>query len=110
MVLRNASMNSGDRVSPPSKLSDVSSQSTLPSFLAMKPSRLAAMWIVTRESVTEPPLQHDKRQPPSELEADPGHPRHLDKPAALVETDRARVLAVDGRHHDALPAGPGSLA
>src|SRR5262252_8245319 len=36
-------------VSPPSKVSDVSSQSTLPSFRAMKPSRLAAMWIVTRD-------------------------------------------------------------
>src|SRR5262249_50700284 len=30
--------------------SEVSSQSTLPSFRAMKPSRLAAMWMVTRES------------------------------------------------------------
>src|SRR5262245_15949330 len=109
MVLRNASMNSGDSVSPPSKLSEVSSQSTRPSFRAMKPSRLAAMWIVTRDSVTEPPLQHDERQPPSELEADPGHPRHLDEPAAFVEADRADVLAVDGRHHHAFPARLGSL-
>ncbi len=31
------------------KVADVSSQSTLPSLRAMKPSRLAAMWIVTRE-------------------------------------------------------------
>src|SRR6476469_1988844 len=38
-------------VSPPANSSEVSSQSTLPSFRAMKPSRLAAMWIVTRESV-----------------------------------------------------------
>src|SRR5262249_10159961 len=30
--------------------SEVSSQSTRPSLRAMKPSRLAAMWIVTRES------------------------------------------------------------
>src|SRR5215475_12321117 len=48
MVLRNSSTYSGGSVSPPSKWSEVSSQSTLPSFLAMKPSRLAAMWIVTR--------------------------------------------------------------
>src|SRR5215475_5441955 len=48
MVLRNSSTYSGANVSPPSKWSEVSSQSTLPSFLAMKPSRLAAMWIVTR--------------------------------------------------------------
>src|SRR4029453_15683479 len=44
-------MNPGSMVSPPANSSDVSSQSTLPSFRAMKPSRLAAMWIVTRESV-----------------------------------------------------------
>src|SRR5258706_4285044 len=37
-------------VSPPTKSSAVSSQSTRPSRRAMKPSRLAAMWIVTRES------------------------------------------------------------
>src|SRR5262245_46712154 len=36
-------------VSPPSNVSDVSSQSTRPSFLAMKPSRLATMWIVTQD-------------------------------------------------------------
>src|SRR6185369_12866455 len=40
----------GSRVSPPTNSSVVSSQSTRPSFRAMKPSRLAAMWIVTRES------------------------------------------------------------
>src|SRR5882757_592495 len=51
MVLRNASTNPGSMVSPPANSSAVSSQSTLPSFRAMKPSRLAAMWIVTRESV-----------------------------------------------------------
>src|SRR4029077_14736979 len=44
-------MNPGSMVSPPANSSEVSSQSTLPSFRAMKPSRLAAMWIVTRESV-----------------------------------------------------------
>jgi hypothetical protein len=49
--LRNASTNPGSIVSPPTNSSEVSSQSTLPSFRAMKPSRLAAMWIVTRESV-----------------------------------------------------------
>src|SRR6185295_8608777 len=49
MVLRNSTTNSWDIVSPPSKWSDVSSQSTLPSFLAMKPSRLDAIWIVTRD-------------------------------------------------------------
>src|SRR4029077_938531 len=43
--------NPASMVSPPANSSDVSSQSTLPSFRAMKPSRLAAMWIVTRESV-----------------------------------------------------------
>src|SRR6186713_2342232 len=37
-------------VSPPANSSEVSSQSTRPSFRAMKPSRLAAMWIVTCES------------------------------------------------------------
>src|SRR4029453_2872609 len=51
MVLGNASNNPGSMVSPAANSSDVSSQSTLPSFRAMKPSRLAAMWIVTRESV-----------------------------------------------------------
>src|SRR5262250_2003233 len=49
MALRNSSADSWDRVSPAVNWSDVSSQSTLPSFLAMKPSRLAAMWIVTRD-------------------------------------------------------------
>src|SRR5260221_9254766 len=37
-------------VCPPANSSEVSSQSTRPSFRAMKPSRLAAMWIVTFES------------------------------------------------------------
>src|SRR5579875_3746306 len=37
-------------MSPSANSSEVSSQSTLPSFRAMKPSRLAAMWIVTREA------------------------------------------------------------
>src|SRR5436190_22947203 len=36
-------------VSPPANSSEVSSQSTLPSLRATKPSRLATMWIVTRE-------------------------------------------------------------
>ncbi|WP_353268339.1 serine/threonine-protein kinase [Gemmatimonas sp.] len=40
---RKASTNSGSIVSPPANSSDVSSQSTRPSFRAMKPSRLAAM-------------------------------------------------------------------
>jgi hypothetical protein len=35
---------------PSANLSDVSIQSTLPSLRAMKPSTLAAMWIVTWES------------------------------------------------------------
>src|SRR5215813_13217830 len=51
MVLRNASTNSGSIVSPSTNSSEVSSQSTRPSFRAMKPSRLADMWIVTRDSV-----------------------------------------------------------
>src|SRR5881397_984332 len=50
MDSRNASTDPGSMVSPPANSSEVSSQSTLPSFRAMKPSRLAAMWIVTRES------------------------------------------------------------
>src|ERR1019366_2372881 len=37
--------------SPPSNVSEVSSQSTLPSFRAMKPSRLATMWMVTQDSM-----------------------------------------------------------
>src|SRR5215831_11903378 len=49
MVLRNASTNSGSIVSPSTNSSEVWSQSTRPSFRAMKPSRLAAMWMVTRE-------------------------------------------------------------
>src|SRR6185312_3864742 len=49
MVLRNSKTNSWDIVSPPSKWSDVSSQSTLPSVLAMKPSRLDAVGMVTRD-------------------------------------------------------------
>src|SRR5687768_8803316 len=44
-------MNSGAIVSPPANSSEVSSHSTRPSFRAMKPSRLAAMWIVTRDFV-----------------------------------------------------------
>src|SRR5215218_1756895 len=50
MVWRNAATASGAIVSPPSNRSAVSSQSAPPSLRAMKPSRLAAMWIVTRES------------------------------------------------------------
>src|SRR5687768_2075516 len=38
-------------VCPSSNLSDVSSQSTRPSFRAMNPSGLATMWIVTRDSM-----------------------------------------------------------
>src|SRR3954471_22228068 len=49
MVLRNSSTNPGAIASPPSKVSEVSIQCTLPSLRAMKPSRLAAMWMVTRE-------------------------------------------------------------
>src|ERR1043166_547211 len=44
-------MNSGSIVSPSGKSSLVSIQSTRPSSRAMNPSRLATMWIVTRESV-----------------------------------------------------------
>src|SRR4051812_45594354 len=44
-------MNSGVMLSPAANSSDVSSQSTRPSFRAMNPSRLATIWIVTRESV-----------------------------------------------------------
>src|ERR1043166_8306145 len=44
-------MNSGSMVDPSANSSEVSIQSTLPSFRAIKPSRLAAMWIVTRESI-----------------------------------------------------------
>src|ERR1041385_4990432 len=51
MVSRKATTNPGSIVAPPANSSAVSSQSTRPSFRAMKPSRLAAMWIVTRESV-----------------------------------------------------------
>src|SRR5436190_1276108 len=50
MVLGNASTNPGSMVSPLANSSDVSSQSTRPSLRAMNPSRLATMWIVTRES------------------------------------------------------------
>src|SRR5882762_9395941 len=52
-------MNSGAMVSPSSNLSEVSSQSTRPSLRAMKPSRLATMWMVTREfvfAIVVPPL------------------------------------------------------
>src|SRR6187401_374821 len=48
-------------VSPPSKWSEVSSQSTLPFFRAMKPSRLAAMWIVTRDFVSSIVTPHAER-------------------------------------------------
>src|SRR5689334_7287128 len=48
MVSRNSATNPGSSVAPPGKSSEVSSQSTRPSFRAMKPSRLAAMWMVTR--------------------------------------------------------------
>src|ERR1051326_7036751 len=43
IVFRKASTTLGARVSPAANSSDVSSQSTLPSFRAIKPSRLAAM-------------------------------------------------------------------
>src|ERR1044072_6639417 len=36
-------------VSPPANSSEVSIQSSRPAFRAMKPSRLATMWMVTRE-------------------------------------------------------------
>src|SRR6185369_15621114 len=46
-------MNAGSIVAPSANSSDVSSQSTLPSLRAMKPSRLAAMWIVMREPASD---------------------------------------------------------
>src|SRR6516165_987642 len=73
--------------SPSANSSEVSSQSTLPSFRAMKPSRLATMWIVTRElffSIVSPchkdcafALDGSRRLGAAEL--------HLDRAKALVE-------------------------
>src|SRR6185503_10221066 len=50
MPWRNSLTTSAPSVLPPAKSSAVSSQSTLSSLRATKPSRLAAMWSVTRES------------------------------------------------------------
>jgi hypothetical protein len=62
------------------------------------------------ELIPESTLQQHESEPAPELKANSGHSRDLDKPATLMEANRANILAVDSRHHHAFASDQGSLA
>src|SRR5581483_2629969 len=109
--------------SPPGNSSWVSIQSTRPSLRAMKPSRLAAMWIVTRDSSVAmliiPGPGNGKRAARaalSECEAALLLPHHLEAAVLLRGLQRLAELLLHfvaahlhRRRHHAVVDGPGVL-
>src|SRR5882672_301139 len=87
-------------VSPSTNSSEVSSQSTLPSFRATKPSRLAAMWIVTRESAFAivPPSRYTTTPPNAAAQ------RSRAAPATLLGTPHCTRQAL--HYHQVENDGP----